>query len=130
MSKNNWLNKSAKLLYSNFLPSAAGIADTYLSNDETNDIGEIIMGYHLATNLLSETTFRVHHHKGYPDEEDEKNIKLAYKIAKEVLPENHPLLIPFLKEISYYEPSLKEETEKQLEIINEIMHNKAIKNDV
>ncbi len=130
MSKNNWLNKSANLLYSNFIPSAAGIADTYLSNSESNDISEILMGYHLANTLLRETTFRIHSHKGYPDEEDKNNIKLAYKIAKEVLPDNHPLLIPFLKEISYYEPSLKESTENQLETINEIMHNKAIKKDV
>lgn len=125
MSKNNWHNKSAKLLYSNFLPSAAGIADTYLSNSEAKDTSEILMGYHLASTLLSETTFRIHQHKGYPDEEDEKNIKLSYKIARKVLPENHPLLIPFLKKISYYEPSLKESGEKQLEIINEIMKVKG-----
>ena len=118
-TKNNWLIKAGKLLNSNFPIPAAGIAEVYVCNNEPNSIEETLMGYALADKLLRDTLFKISQKKDTASNEDEENLKRAIKLARATIPAEHPLLLAFLKEASYYEPNLKSEVEELSKVLNE-----------
>ena len=106
---NRWIVEATELLNRNWVKPAAGKAEVYLLKDNDKDINEILMGYVVAERLLETTILNIHKQKDWPSEEDESNLDLAIKLARAVIPKDHPLLFSFLQKASYYREDLNEE---------------------
>ena len=123
---NDWVNDAGMLLYKNWLKPAVGKVSAYTSNSREKSIDEILMGYAIAESLLDETYFKIARQKDEPSSEDTNNLELAVKIAKQLLPSEHPLLLLFLSKASRYNSELESEVKELEAMLERKLKNKAI----
>jgi acetylornithine/succinyldiaminopimelate/putrescine aminotransferase len=72
-----------------------------LSQDRTKSTNELLMGYALARELLSEVLTRFAAEKQTLSNEGAEKLEIAVKLARVSIPQEHPLWKSFMKEVSF-----------------------------
>lgn len=100
----DWIEDCAKLI-GRWDKVAAGKALVRLSQDREKSTDERLMGYALAKIMLDDVFARYAAEKQTLSEEGSEKLKLAVKLANASIPEAHPLLDIFMREVDFIDSS-------------------------
>jgi hypothetical protein len=96
----DWVIDCGKLI-GKWTKVAAEKALIRLSQDRAKSTNELLMGYALARELLSEVFTRFAAEKQTLSTEGAEKLEVAVRLARVSIPQEHPLLKSFMEEVAF-----------------------------